>query len=201
MATTGAVSSATGTFTGNAEGKQVGQLGKEDFLKLLVAQLRNQDPMKPMDDSQFLGQMAQFSSLERMQALDDQMGVLLRVEQLGQANGMIGKEVEAAGGADGKTIKGTVDSVKIQDGDALLSIGGQSVKLQDVLSVVDSEKVQLAQASSLIGKLVEAKLAATGETVQGIVDSVKMLDGSAVLVIGGKSVKLSEVVSVAGSGI
>ncbi len=197
MPTTGAVSSTISTYTGTAEGQQVGQLGKEDFLKLLVAQLRNQDPMKPMDDSQFLAQMAQFSSLERMQALDDQMSMLLQVEQLGQANGLIGKLVEAASSEAGKTIKGTVDSVRMVDGSPVLSIGGQSVKLEEVLSVVEGEKAQLTQASALIGKLVEAKVGTSGEAVQGVVGSVKVEDGGAVLMVGGRSVQLGEVVSVA----
>lgn len=201
MTTTAGVSGSTSSYTGTAEGKQVGQLGKDDFLKLLVAQLRNQDPMKPMDDTQFIGQMAQFTSLERMQALDEQMGMLFRVEQLGQANGLIGKQIEANDIASGTTIKGTVDTVKVEDGNAVLSVGGKTVKLDDVISVVEGETAQLAQASNLIGKQVDAKLSSTGQTVSGVVDSVKMDNGSAVLVIGGQSVPLSDVVSVAKSGV
>jgi len=196
---TTAISSSVGAsgYTLQAEGKQIGQLGKDDFLRLLIAQLQNQDPMNPMNDTEFVGQMAQFTALERMQALDEQMAILLQVEQLGQANGLIGKQVEATGGQDGGTIKGVVDSVRMENGNAVLNVGGSAVKLQDVISVVEGEKAQLAQASALIGKEVEAKLASSGETVSGIVDSVKVSDGSALLVVGGKSVRLDEVVSVA----
>jgi len=196
---TTAISSSVGAsgYTLQAEGKQIGQLGKDDFLRLLIAQLQNQDPMNPMNDTEFVGQMAQFTALERMQALDEQMAILLQVEQLGQANGLIGKQVEATGSQDGGTIKGVVDSVRMENGNAVLNVGGSAVKLQDVISVVEGEKAQLAQASALIGKQVEAKLASNGERVSGIVDSVKVSDGSALLVVGGKSVRLDEVVSVA----
>jgi len=196
---TTAISSSVGAsgYTLQAEGKQIGQLGKDDFLRLLIAQLQNQDPMNPMNDTEFVGQMAQFTALERMQALDEQMAILLQVEQLGQANGLIGKQVEATGGQDGGTIKGVVDSVRMENGNAVLNVGGSAVKLQDVISVVEGEKAQLAQASALIGKQVEAKLASNGERVSGIVDSVKVSDGSALLVVDGKSVRLDEVVSVA----
>jgi flagellar basal-body rod modification protein FlgD len=202
MTTTGAVSNTTSTssYGLSTQGKQIGQLGKDDFLRLLVAQLQNQDPMNPMDDTQFVAQMAQFTTLESMQEMESQMALLLQVEQLGQANGLMGKQVEAYSDGAGGTIKGIVDSVKMVDGSAVLSVGGTTVNLQDIVSVVDGENTQLAQASSLIGKQVEAKVASTGETVQGIVDSVKMSNGIAMLVIDGTSVELGDVVSVAEGG-
>ena len=52
--------------TAQSSATATGQLGKDDFLNLLVSQLRHQDPMKPMEDKDFMGQMAQFSSLEQI---------------------------------------------------------------------------------------------------------------------------------------
>jgi len=95
--------------------------------------------MKPMDDSQFIAQLAQFSSLESMQALDDRMASLLRVQMMGQAYGLIGKEIEAPSGTQGETIKGVADSAKMVDGDAVLTVGGKSVKLAEVTSVAEGE--------------------------------------------------------------
>ncbi|ABW19030.1 flagellar hook assembly protein FlgD [Alkaliphilus oremlandii] len=57
-------------YSGNQEKKQTDALGKDAFLNLLVTQLKNQDPLNPMDDRDFIAQMAQFSSLEQMQNLN-----------------------------------------------------------------------------------------------------------------------------------
>ncbi len=186
-------SSATSSQGISASG---GQLGKDEFLKLLMAQLKNQDPMKPMDDSQFIAQLAQFSSLESMQALDDRMASLLRVQMMGQAYGLIGKEIEAPSGTQGETIKGVADSAKMVDGDAVLTVGGKSVKLAEVTSVAEGEGAQLAQASSLLKTEVEAVIAGTDERVTGVVDAVKVENGTVVLRIGSRTVELRDVVSV-----
>ncbi len=189
------VSNAASSSGGTSKTSPTGQLGEQDFLKLLVAQLGNQDPMQPMDNTQFVTQLAQFDSLQRMQSVDDQMGLLLKVEQLGQANGLIGKQIEATGGSNGTNIKGTVDSVNVVNGSPVLSVDGQSVNLTDVVSVVNGEAAQLAQASNLIGKQVQATVAG-GSTVSGLVDSVQMQNGNAVLMVNGQAVQLSEVNSV-----
>jgi flagellar basal-body rod modification protein FlgD len=85
-------------------------LGKQDFLKLLMAQLQNQDPMKPMDDTQMIAQMAQFSSLEASQALNASIQANNNMQTVFQAGALIGKYIRAQQ-ADGSSSTGAVTSV------------------------------------------------------------------------------------------
>lgn len=75
------------TQSGGAELSQV------DFMKLIIAQMRNQNPLDPQSDSDFMGQMAQFESLNQMRAVADSMKVLQGVNELSSAAGMIGRTV------------------------------------------------------------------------------------------------------------
>src|SRR6266700_7792333 len=70
------------------------QLGKQDFLKLLLAQMQNQDPMKPMDDSQMIAQMAQFSALEATQSLQQTLQTSSNNQTIAQAAALIGKYIQ-----------------------------------------------------------------------------------------------------------
>lgn len=91
-------------------GRQVQQsLGKDDFLKLLITQLSNQDPTSPMDNTQFIAQMAQFSSLEQMTNMNQEFGKLNNMLVSSQAVGTIGKTVDVDVG--GVKTTGTVDAV------------------------------------------------------------------------------------------
>ena len=85
-------------------------LGKQDFLKLLMAQLQNQDPMKPMDDTQMIAQMAQFSALEASQQLNATMQTSNNMQTVLQAGALIGKYIQA-NQADGTSTTGAVTSV------------------------------------------------------------------------------------------
>lgn len=109
-------------------------LGKDDFLKLLVTQMQYQDPLNPQTDSDFIAQLAQFSSLEQMQNLNS-------TAVNSQAFGLVGKEVmvrttNAAGYES--TVTGTVDFVNIKGGVAYVSIEGTLYKAENVVSVMDS---------------------------------------------------------------
>ena len=70
------------------------QLGKDDFLKLLITQLTNQDPTNPMEDTQFISQMAQFSSLEQMTNMNQSFTKMAEMINASQAANTIGKTVE-----------------------------------------------------------------------------------------------------------
>lgn len=78
-------------------------LGKDDFLRILIAQLQNQDPTNPMDDREFIAQMAQFSSLEQMTNMNRQMERFVASQmdsKMFQFSHMIGKEVRYVSGTD-----------------------------------------------------------------------------------------------------
>lgn len=96
------------------------QLGKQDFLKLLMAQLQNQDPMKPMDDTQMIAQMAQFSALEATQSLQQTLQRATNNQTIAQAAALIGKYVQADQ-ADGSTVTGAVTSVDFTSADGVVA--------------------------------------------------------------------------------
>jgi len=70
------------------------QLGKDDFLKLLITQLTNQDPTSPMEDTQFISQMAQFSSLEQMTNMNESFNKMAGMITSSQATSTLGKTVD-----------------------------------------------------------------------------------------------------------
>jgi flagellar basal-body rod modification protein FlgD len=98
-------------------------LGKDDFLKLLVGQLRNQNPMNPLGDQEFIAQMAAFSTLEQVTNLAGSMQRLEESTNVGQTVGLVGREVTYVK-ADGTTAAGTVERATFADGQVTLTVGG-----------------------------------------------------------------------------
>lgn len=91
-------------------GRKVSQvLGKDDFLKILITQLTNQDPTKPLEDKEFIAQMAQFSSLEQMNNMARNLEKLSGVLNASQAIGLLGRQVEIA--LPEGTLSGRVEAV------------------------------------------------------------------------------------------
>jgi len=109
-------------------------LGKDDFLKLLVAQLKYQDPLKPSDQSQMMSQMAQFSMVEGINNLQASITSLGTTNSVSQAVGLIGKELTYLKD-DGTNGTGTASSVSLVDGAVTVHVGNTDVALSDVLKV------------------------------------------------------------------
>src|SRR5512134_3124275 len=74
-------------------------IGQEDFLRILLTQLRFQDPLKPVDNQQFVAQLAQFSALEINRQQSEKIDTLLPINASGQAIGLLGQQVEVRGAA------------------------------------------------------------------------------------------------------
>ena len=116
----------TSSLTGGgaaASAQKTGAMGKDDFLKLMTTQLRRQDPMNPVDDTAFLAQMAQFTSLEQLTNLGTVASQQLSAEGVSQALALSGRTVDYVG-ADGTTRTGVVEAVVFDGGVPQLTIGG-----------------------------------------------------------------------------
>ncbi len=95
-------------------------LGQEDFLKILTTQLNFQDPLKPLDNQQFMAQMAQFASLEQARALNSNVEALLSIQSAMQSVGLIGRNVEVA--TDDGSVVGQVTSLRFANGQPLATV-------------------------------------------------------------------------------
>jgi flagellar basal-body rod modification protein FlgD len=116
--------------SGNLPQRELVQtLGQQDFLKLLATQMSTQDPLKPMEDTAFIGQMAQFSSLEQSKSMQQD------IESL-QAGSLLGQQVILQVEKD-KTAQGVVEAVKLEAGTPKLIVGGKAYGMELLLSVAN----------------------------------------------------------------
>lgn len=97
-------------------------LGQEEFLKILLAQLQFQDPLKPLDNQQFLAQLAQFSSLAQTTELNDRIDTLLTIQASNQSIGLIGKTVEVRSVTGEPASVGEVSSLSFSEGQPNLTV-------------------------------------------------------------------------------
>lgn len=94
----------------------------QDFLRLLVTQLTQQDPLKPMDNEQFLAQMAQFTSLQQTQQINENISQLLLTQLSSQSISLLNRTVDIGTGSNGQAQAGVVKGVTFNQGQPLLSV-------------------------------------------------------------------------------
>jgi flagellar basal-body rod modification protein FlgD len=138
-------------------------LGQDDFLKILITQLKNQDPLQPMQDREFIAQMATFSSLEQMTKMNSSIQEM-RGMMLGQATSYVGKEISyevnlydhETGEMTGKEVySGVVTGIENEKGKTyLLTTNGHRITLDALLSVVTNPSNPIAENAYLLGKVV-----------------------------------------------
>ena len=125
--------SAVGGVTSNAGKKFDTALDKDAFLQLLATEMQNQDPLEPTSNTEYMSQLAQFSSLEAMQNLNNTNTITQAMSLTGSY--VIMNTEDAAGNI--KQISGLVDFVTVSDGKAYMSIDGKMYPYEDFDSVVD----------------------------------------------------------------
>lgn len=115
---------------------------QDDFLRILSTQLTFQDPLKPIDNQQFMAQMAQFSSLEQSRAANEKMDTLLSLQSASQSVGLIGKTVEVQ--TSSGTSAGEVTTISFSTGQPVLTVKTPSGEL---LTNISPSQVSLVRGS------------------------------------------------------
>ncbi len=208
--TTGAAAAATG---GTA-------LGKDDFIKLLMTQMQNQDPLNPTDNTQYVAELAQFSSLEQMSNMNSTLGQVLTAQASGnQMNtaSLVGKSVEVSGntvafnGTTSATVSGTLSSPASTVTATITDSTGKVVRtLTDSIPSPSGNWSTSWDGKDSVGTMLPpgnytvslAAADAAGNAVTanpvtyGVVSGVSFANGAAQLVVNGKNVPLSSVVEI-----
>lgn len=164
-------------------------LGKDAFLKLLVTQLKNQDPISPMDNSEFISQMATFSQLEQIMSINEEIEELIetnKTQQMFSYQSLLGKEVQwnkETYSDDNQTDpilesgRGTITSIKFSDDGAIFYLADGTKLTADNISGISAlmNANAFTDASNLIGKKINWEK--DGQIQTSIVKAVSQKDG------------------------
>ena len=184
--------------------KQNGDLSVDDFYTLLLAEMTNQDPLEPTSNTEFISQMATFTSMRSQQDA-------LYYSNASYASSLVGKTVlvATASGSKLNTITGVVSNINLSGKTFTVSVNGKEYDLKNIMKIVSDKDTSSettstvgsdgAYATSLIGKRVTISAAtSSGSTVyeQGTVDSIEVKDGQFSVIVNGLSYKLGDVIKV-----
>ena len=210
------------TTTTAIKGKDASQMGMDDFLNLLVAQMTNQDVMNPQENTEFIAQMAQFSSLQGIKTLTEYQLSNYAVSYAGK--NVVIADYDSSGGIE--TITGMVETVTFYDGKPMVVVNGKAYDLHKVMEVTaspakteeaeeisidevlaiaeqaerDANSNALAAAAPYIGKTVTVEIrnkSGEAEFILGKVEGVSAQKGKAKIELSdGKSYDLDMIVTV-----
>lgn len=125
----------TSSSTKNDTDKAFDAVSTGDFLKLMIAELQNQDPLNPADNTALLTQLSQIRQVASSDKLSSTLDTVLLGQNLTNATSLIGKQVTALG-TDNKDVTGTVSKVTVADGTVNVFIDDKSFKLNNIREIL-----------------------------------------------------------------
>jgi flagellar basal-body rod modification protein FlgD len=131
------ISSTVSATTASANSDRMNDLSMSDFIKMMVAELENQDPTNPMSNTEMLSQINQIRQITSNDNLSSSIESLTLGQTLTTASGLIGKTITGTNSL-GKDVTGTVDKVMIENGKPKLYVGSNIVDLTAISSVVNT---------------------------------------------------------------
>lgn len=161
--------------TTTSETRNTGELGKDDFLKLLITQVQNQDPMNPSTDTDFIAQMAQFSSLEQMQNLNQSFSYSMGFSMMGK---YITAEVTDDTTGDVTYVEGRVDSIHVSSGTVYAVVGENDVPINKITQVSDESignggsVTDFSDIIGMLGKSTISNVDGKNSSIEGIISSI-----------------------------
>jgi len=177
-------------------------MGKEEFMKLLVAQLQNQDPTSPMDNGQMMAQMATLGQLDAINAMSSSMLQSQTYSMIGK--GVMGFVMNPDGSRAVEPTIGTVDSAGIEGGRPYVMVGKVRIFAENIMQVFDQSIITggsdaVVAATSMVGKYARAGIGegSNREFVEGQVSRWWSDEGTIYVTLDGRDVVLNQIVAVA----
>lgn len=175
----------------NPYGDAMRDIDMNDFLKMMIAELQNQDPMNPMDNAQILGQISQIREIMSNDRLTNTLEAAFLGQNLSTANSLMGRSVvalvEGEGGIREVLAAGKVTQISIENGVPKLHVGGRVLDLKDLTRIQsDDDAQQLTAAMAMMGKRVKGMSIPTmlqpiSQEVSGRVMRVSLSSGQPML--------------------
>ncbi len=126
-----------GAISGSNSGGAFGSMSSDDFIKVLTAELANQDPLDPQDSGALLEQLSSLRNIESQLSLQQQLESLVMQNQVAAAGGMIGKEVEGLDDQN-NAVSGLVTAIRVEDGKAILELdSGKAINIDRVSRITE----------------------------------------------------------------
>jgi flagellar basal-body rod modification protein FlgD len=164
------------------------------FIKLLVAEMQNQDPMNPMDNAQILQQISQIKAIASNDKLSNTLTSMQLQQDMTAASVLLNQTITGLN-TNSDSVSGKVDSVSVAGGKVQLHVGTNTIDLKNVAQVNGVASQDVAAGNSLLNRIVRG-LNAMGQTITGRVSGVKLTDNKVQLQVGNDSVNLDDVTEI-----